>query len=90
MYRSIIIERGSDEQIQCHGNRSDLGFDHIVLIAHTATPLGKDKVFENQFIKFNYSSDFTIVDKSNGTSLSAVIYYGDPENKIVIGTIFFK
>lgn len=60
----------------------------IVLIAHTVTPLNKDKVFENQFIKFNYSSDFTVVDKSNDSSLSAVIYYGDPENKIVIGTIF--
>lgn len=60
----------------------------IVLIAHTVTPLNKDKVFENQFIKFNYSSDFTIIDKSNNTSLSAVIYYGDPANKVVIGTIF--
>ena len=60
----------------------------IILIAHTVTPMDKDKVFENQFIKFNYSSDFTIVDKSNDTSLAAVIYYGNPENKIVIGTIF--
>ncbi len=60
----------------------------IILIAHTVTPMDKNKVFENQFIKFNYSSDFTIVDKSNDTSLAAVVYYGDPKNKIVIGTIF--
>jgi hypothetical protein len=60
----------------------------IILIAHTVTPMDKDKVFENQFIKFNYSSDFTIVDESNDTSLAAVVYYGDPKNKIVIGTIF--
>lgn len=61
----------------------------IILIAHTTIPtVNTHKVFENQYIKFNYSSHLTIVDKSNDTSLFALVYSGDTENKNVIGTIF--
>jgi hypothetical protein len=59
----------------------------IILIVHVTSPTPKDKVFENQFVKFNYSSDLNLVDKSNNTSIFIIIYDGDPANKNVIGTI---
>ena len=59
----------------------------IILIVHVTSPTPKDKVFENQFVKFNYSSDLNLVDKSNNTLIFIIIYDGDPANKNVIGTI---
>lgn len=52
----------------------------------------KNKVFENQFIKFNYSSNLNVVDNSNNTTLNVTIYDGnvDPSDYQVnaVGTIF--
>lgn len=59
----------------------------IILIVHVMSPAPKDKVFENQFVKFNYSSDLSLVDKSNNTSIFIIVYYGDPANNNAIGTI---
>ena len=59
----------------------------IILIVHVTSPAPKDKVFENQFVKFNYSSNLNLVDKSNNTSIFIIIYDGDPANKNAIGTI---
>lgn len=51
-----------------------------------------NKVFENQFIKFNYSSDLNMVDNSNNTTLNVTIYDGsvDPSNYQInaVGAIF--
>jgi hypothetical protein len=59
----------------------------IILIVHITSPTPKDKVFENQFVKFNYSSNLNLVDKSNKTSIFVVIYDGDPSDKNIAGTI---
>ena len=59
----------------------------IILIVHVTSPIPKDKVFENQFVKFNYSSNLNVVDKSNNTSIFIIIYDGDPSNNNAVGTI---
>jgi hypothetical protein len=59
----------------------------IILIVHVTSPNPKDKVFENQFVKFNYSSNLNVVDKSNNTSIFIILYDGDPSNNNAIGTI---
>jgi hypothetical protein len=64
-----------------------LGFLVIVLICSVGINYlnsnTNNKVFENQFIKFNYSSNLNVVDYSNNTTLSVIIYDGDvdPSNK---------
>jgi hypothetical protein len=60
----------------------------IILIVHITFPTPPDKIFENQFVKFNYSSNFNLVDKSNSTSIFVIIYNGDPSKKNIVGTIF--
>ena len=59
----------------------------IILIVHLTSPKPQDKVFENQFVKFNYSSNLNMVDKSTNTSIFVIIYYSDSSNKKAIGTI---
>ena len=59
----------------------------IILIVHLTCPNPKDKVFENQFIKFNYSSNLNLVDKSNSTSIFIIIYKRYLSNNNPIGTI---
>jgi hypothetical protein len=59
----------------------------IILVVHITTPSPTDKVFENQFIKFNYSPNLNLVDKSNNTSLFVIIYDGNPAEKRIAGTI---
>lgn len=63
----------------------------IVVISHLTPNNDNSKVFENQFIKFNYSSNLNVVDYSNNTALLVVVYDGDvyPSNWEVnaIGTI---
>ena len=60
----------------------------ILLIVHITSPSPPDKVFENQFVKFNYSSNLNLVDKSNNSSIFMIIYDGDPSNNNAVGTIF--
>lgn len=67
----------------------------IILILHSTSLNTTDnnynynnKVFENQFVQFNYSSNLYLVDKSNNTSIFVVIYDGNPSNNDAIGTIF--
>jgi hypothetical protein len=59
----------------------------IILIVHITSPTPHDKVFENQFVKFNYSSNLNLVDKSTNTSIFVIIYDGDPSNNNAVGTI---
>ncbi len=64
----------------------------IFLIIYTTssnTTTSNNKVFENQFVKFNYPSNFNINDESNATYLMIVIYNGNTSNtNNAIGTIF--
>lgn len=63
----------------------------VVVFNHSIPNNNDNKVFENQFIKFNYSSDLNVVDYSNNTTLFVVIYSGDvdPSNWEInaVGTI---
>ena len=77
-------------------NRSEVfGFAVIIvliifLIIHSTGPNVTDnnKVFENQFVEFNYSSNLNLVDESNNTSIFVVIYDVKPSNNNAVGTIF--
>ncbi len=60
----------------------------IALIVHIMVPTPPDKSFENQYVKFNYSPDLNMVDKSDNNFLFIIIYQGDPADKNIIGTIF--
>ncbi|MGO9387923.1 MAG: hypothetical protein ACLPWD_07750 [Methanobacterium sp.] len=52
----------------------------VIYNTSSNTTTSNNKVFENQFVKFNYPSNFNIVDKSNATYLMIVIYNGNTSN----------
>lgn len=64
----------------------------ILLVITIINPTIPNKVFENEFIKFNYPTSLNVVDNSNNTTLNVTIYDGPmypSDYKInAIGAIF--
>lgn len=64
----------------------------LAIVAISGCTNSTNKVFENQFIKFNYSSNLNIVDNSNNTTLNVTIYDGDVDSSNyqinAVGAIF--